>query len=232
MTAKARIVAALVRLYPAAWRAEYGPELTIILLARPLTARIIGDVLHNGLQQRVRLAEPSSLFGLAFMFTILAGFAWNIVAPPVVRHPLTDLLRHSSKTLPVVTVGPIGSDFYLLLLLWCGCWTELRRRGTLPQAGLAAMRVCSIASLPVVIAGVLMLSGVLGVAVIEPGQTPTSFREHGFTYTYYGVLPHAPTAWNVLISPLFRLPEAWLWGVYGGLLGRGIRRFRHRQPVA
>lgn len=34
------IVAALVRLYPSAWRSEYGAELTDVLLARPVGRRV------------------------------------------------------------------------------------------------------------------------------------------------------------------------------------------------
>ena len=58
-TMKSCIVAALLRLYPAAWRSEYGPELSGILLARPLGPDVIADILWNGFRQRARAAEPS-----------------------------------------------------------------------------------------------------------------------------------------------------------------------------
>jgi hypothetical protein len=45
MSARHIVVTALLRLYPAAWRNEYGAELTDILLTGPLSARVIGDVI-------------------------------------------------------------------------------------------------------------------------------------------------------------------------------------------
>ncbi len=73
-TMKNRIIAALLRLYPAAWRSEYGAELTDTLLARPLGLRVIADVLWNGLLQRARTAEPSTILGVAAMLVILTAF--------------------------------------------------------------------------------------------------------------------------------------------------------------
>jgi hypothetical protein len=31
---------------------------------------------------------------------------------------------------------------------------------------------------------------------------------------------------SVLVAPLFKIPESWLWGVVGGRIGRGIVRAR------
>ena len=228
MTLKTRMVAALVRIYPAAWRREYGQELTGILLARPLGARVVADVACNGLRQRLRLTSAPALLGLALMFVLFGGFVWNIVAPPLARHPLTDVLRPSSHTLPVVTVRAMGSDAYFLLLLWCGYWTELRRRTTLRAAGLSAMKLCAIASIPVVLAGILMMIGVLGVAGVQLGQPSATIRHSVLTYTYYGTAAQLPSPVEVLTAPLFRLPEAWMWGVLGALLGRTIRRIRRK----
>lgn len=232
MTLKRLIVTTLVRLYPAAWRREYGPELTDMLLAQPLDARVIGDVLWNGLRQAVRTAAPSTLCGVAVMLAILTGFIWNIVAPPLNRHLLTDLLRPTSMTLPSVAVTPFGSDdLYVLILVWCGCWTHLRHGGKLSRSGLAAMRLGFIAGIPVMIAGLLMLAGILGVVAHVPGSTPAAFHEHGLAYTYYGAQHQSPTPLGVLVSPLFRLPESWLWGVLGGLLGRRISRARRKRAA-
>lgn len=231
MMLKPRIVAALVRLYPAEWRDEYGPELTDMLMADGLDARIIGDVLWNGVLQRIRTAAPSTLFGVAVMLAILAALVSNIVAPPVDGRGLTDVLRPSSKTWPTVMVKPFGSELYVMILVWCGCWTHLRHRGTLPQSGLAAMRLGFIAGIPVMLAGILMLFGILDVVVLEPGRTPTTFHGHGLTYTYYSANHLRLTPFGVFVSPLFRLPESWLWGLLGGLLGRTILRSRQRRTA-
>src|SRR5262245_43461182 len=113
MTLKNRIVIVLLRLYPVAWRREYGPELADLVMADSLTFRVVADVACHGLWQRVRTAEPSTLLGLAAMLTVLTGFAWNIVAPPATGKGLAALLRESSKTLPTVTVAPFTSELYV-----------------------------------------------------------------------------------------------------------------------
>jgi hypothetical protein len=231
MSLKPRIVAALLRLYPLPWRSEYGPELTAILVACPLTARIIGDVVWSGLGQRVRAAEPATLLGLGAMLVILTGLAWNIIAPPLSGRGLAVLLEESSKTLPTVIVKPLTSDLCVLFLVGCGCWTNLRFHGRLSQSGVAAMRLCGIAGTPIVIAGILMLLGVLHVVVVAPGDAPTPFLQHGFTYTYYNAHHRLPSPSAVLVAPLFRLPEAWIWGLLGGRLGRGISRPRRSQTA-
>ncbi len=231
MSIKLRIVRTLLRVYPPAWRGEYGSELSDILLARRLDARAIGDVLWSGLRQRIRSAEPSTLFGCAAMLVILAGVVWNIAAPPPAGHGLPALLQESSKTLPTVIVKPLASGFYVLFLVGCGCWTHLRDRGTLSRSGVAAMRMSFIAGIPVMAVGVLMLAGILGVIVLGPGEMPTTFYEHGFTYTYYNAQHHPLGPLGVLSSPLFKLPESWIWGMVGGQVGRAISRSRRRQPA-
>jgi len=239
---KNRIVETLLRLYPAAWRREYGLELKDMLLARPLTAGIVGDVLQNGLRQRVRGADPSTLVGLAMLLVVFNGFVWNIVAPAPSSDESIVLLQH-----------PLGSNFYILLLVGCGCWTYLRHGGELSRSGRAAVKISFMAGIPVMLAACLMLFGILGVVVVGPGDISTTFHEHGFTYTYYSAQtfcwlrvsepetqPFAraiqsatcpPAPLGVLISPLLILPASWLWGQLGGLLGRWIARGR-RGPLA
>jgi hypothetical protein len=46
------LVSWLMRLYPRAWRQEYGAELADMLRARPLTARVCGDIVLSALWQR------------------------------------------------------------------------------------------------------------------------------------------------------------------------------------
>jgi hypothetical protein len=235
------IVRTLLRRYPADWRREYGAELTDMLLARPLTVNIVGDVLRNALWQRLRTAEISTLVGLAMMLIMLNGFVWNIVAPPRYGSESSMLLQYFW-----------GSNLYVELLVACGLWTNLRYRGELSRSGRAAMRITFLAGVPTMLAGVLMLSGFLGVIVVGRWDTPTTFHEHGFAYTYYdaplrscwirvqdptsslktiqlATCPPAPL--GVLVAPLFTLPSSWLWGMVGGLLGRWITRGR-RRPVA
>jgi hypothetical protein len=230
------IIRTLLHLYPAKWRREYGAELTDMLLARPLTATIVGDVFRSALWQHLRVAEISTLVGLAMLLVMLNGFVWNIVAPAVYGSEASMLLQNLW-----------GSNLYILLLVGCGLWTHLRHRGKLDQSGLAAVKISFLAGMPVMLAGALMFFGVLGVTVLGPGDIPTTFHQHGFTYTYYdatlrscwirvqeptstlkaiqsAACPPAPL--GVLVAPLFSLPAAALWGMVGGLMGRWIARGR------
>ena len=233
------IVKSLLRIYPAQWRGEYGPELSAILLARPLTAGIVCDILQNGMRQRLRTAEPSTLVGFAMLLVVLYGLVWNIAAPAPYSNESIVLLQHL-----------LGSNLYIFLLIGCGLWTHLRHSGKMDQSGLAALKISFLAGIPVMLAGALMLFGLLGVVVVGPGDIPTTFHEHGFAYTYYSAqhycwirvsepatqqLAHGvqsatcpPAPLGVLVAPLFTLPASWLWGALGGLLGRWIARGRRR----
>jgi len=86
------VVRTLLRLYPADWRREYGPELMDMLLARPLTAKVIGDVFFSGLRQRkpdiVREGTMTKIgsIGLAGFSIILANNLRLLVLREPVAH--------------------------------------------------------------------------------------------------------------------------------------------------
>jgi hypothetical protein len=193
-------VAVLVRLYPAAWRSEYGAELRDVLLARPLGPLTIADVLWNGLRLRAPAAEPSTILGVPLMLVIMAG---------LIESGGGAMLQPSSRTIPPVAVTVMTSPLLVYLLIFCGCWTHLRYGGSARRSGLAAMRMGFIVGIPVMLAAMLMLSGRLELRAVGAHAPP---------------LP----AWAILISPMARLPECWIWGALGGLLGRQIARNRKR----
>lgn len=198
------IVAALLRLYPAAWRAEYGPELSDLLLARRLNPLVIGDVLWNGLRRRAHAVEPATILGLASMSVVLTGF---VLTGGTYGRDWNALLQPTSKTFPTVTVTFLASELYVLLLIGCGCWTHLRYGGKVWRSGFAAMTMSLLAGLPVMVGGVLMTCGFFSVKFLGPDLPPVS-----------------PLA--IQISPLARLPEFWIWGALGGQLGKWIARRR------
>jgi hypothetical protein len=207
MTLKQWIVTALLRLYPAAWRSEYGPELTGILLARPLGPRVIGDVLWSGFRRRGQAAEPSTILGLAAMLVVLSGF---VLTGGAYGRTWMMLPQSSSRTFPPETA--LASGFFVFLLTACGCWTHLRHGGKARRAGMAAMRMGFIAGLPIMLAAVLMMFGLFDLRFVGSRLPP-------------------PAPWEVLISPLARLPEFWIWGALGGLLGKRIARERQRAAI-
>ena len=100
----------------------------------------------------------------------------------------------------------MASGTFVFLLVVCGCWTHLRHGGTARRAGLAAMRMGLIAGIPIVLAGGLVMSGVLELTLL-------------------GGLP-PPPPWAIVIAPLARLPEFWIWGAVGGQLGKRIARHK------
>jgi hypothetical protein len=217
-----RIIAVLLRVYPASWRAEYGLELAELLHVRPLRLRIVGNVVWNGMRQRLRTADASTVFGLAMMLVVLVEFAWNIVSPLPHDFSWTVLLRDSSITFPRVIVTLFRSELYAWLLILIGCFTHVRHGGAIAQSGKAAVKASFLAGLPIMAAGVLMLFGILRVITLGPADMPTSFQQHGFAYTYYDALHQSPGSLDILIAPLAALPQCWIWGLVGGGLGRWI----------
>jgi len=203
------IVRAILRLYPPAWRREYGGELTDILLARRLSPKILVDVVWNGLWQRVRFAEPSTLLGLASVLMLLGGF---VLTPGRYDHEKwIALLKPTYLAFPTVTVRMMVSEPYVLMLIVCGCWTQLRYGRTATQSGLAAMRMSLLAGIPIIVVGLLFAVGVFSVTFVD--ASARSF---------------APSPLSMTIAPIMRLPESWIWGAVGGQLGRWISRSRPR----
>ena len=169
----------------------------------------MANVAWNGLWQRGRAAAPSTILGLASMFVMVGGL---VVSGGRYGGDAWAVLRPSSTTLPTVTVTFLASEFYVLLLAVCGCWTHLRHGGKATRSGVAGMRMSLIAGIPVMVMGLLMAFGFLDVMLLE---APGAARIR-------------PFAWAILVAPLARLPEAWLWGTIGGLLGTRIARRRRR----
>lgn len=204
---KDRIVAALLRLYPLGWRREYGVELSGILMARPLGPRVIADIALNGLWQRGRAAEPSTILGVASTLLMLTGFVMPGGGSSGVWGTL---LRPSWRLFPTVNVTFMASEIYALLLVGCGCWTYLRHGSTAKRCGVAAMRMSVIAGIPIMFIALLVMSGFVGLAVLDARGAATI----------------RPSALAILVAPLTRLPEAWIWGALGGQLGKWVSRQR------
>jgi hypothetical protein len=226
MTSRSRLVWLLLRAYPPEWRREYGPELAGILERRSLGAGTIADVLWSAVRQRVKGAAPATLCGFAAMLVLSIGLVLNVAGLPAIGRRLPSLLQDSWKLFPTVVATPFETELYVLWLLTCGCWTVLRANPHGSTPGVAGMKVTALAGLPIMVAGLLMLLGALELAVATPGAPPSSFHEHGLTYTYYTTQHYRPSPLAVLIAPIVKLPESWIWGTIGGRIGRSILRSR------
>lgn len=108
-------MSALVRLYPAAWRARYGPEFEVLLADRPPSARDLIDILLGAVDARL---SP------------------QVDARPAVRRvPVTDRLAGGAA----IAAGLIWSGTYLYAWL-TGNQTDLR----LPFAAALALALLSL----------------------------------------------------------------------------------------
>jgi hypothetical protein len=116
-----------------------------------------------------------------------------------------------------------------LILLGCGFWTVARSGGTLPHAGVQTMKMVLLANAVHVTVLVLMLSGVLGVTVITPDDTPTTMLDHGFSVAWHSAEGQGPNEWFLLLIRIPGVLESWVWGAFGGALGR---LFRHETEMA
>jgi hypothetical protein len=222
MNLKRRFIEALLRSYPAEWRREYGAELVDLLATQMLGVRVVADVLWSGFQQRMRSLEPAMLLGFAAMLASLGLLVANVVAPQPYGG-WTTVLEPSSMTFPTVRVSAVVGEVFSVLFFCCGCWTYRRRRGTPSQAGWAAATLCLFAGIPVVVAGALLLLGVLDLAVVGPGESAASIQ-NGLAFTYYSADGHFPSPLSVILFPLSRVPIAWLWGTFGGHVARWTAR--------
>jgi hypothetical protein len=230
---KTKLVSALMRLYPKAWRKEYGAEMADMLQARPLTVRACCDVVRSAMWQSMRAVEAPTWVGIGLMVVTIAAIAANIIAPqPYAWSPGQSPSEQPALSERIELLQrPLRSEFYVLVLAGIGFWTAWRSNR---WPGWAAIRVSTIASLPLVLIGVLMLFGVLDFVELYPGQTAAFFDERGIFYTFYKGSQQIPGPAPVvlLLSPLLRLPGAWLWGVVGGGIANWVSRARRRQTAS
>lgn len=78
MSPMPRLIALLIRAYPAAWRREYGAELGDLLARCPLTITIAANVVWNGLRLRARPPrEGVAMPAPAYTPAAFLRFAWS-----------------------------------------------------------------------------------------------------------------------------------------------------------
>lgn len=88
-----------------------------------------------------------------------------------------------------------------------------------PPTARAAVRMSFISVLPVVIVAALVTVHVLDLTFLGSGTVALDGHR---------ISPIPVSPFVMAIAPLFRLPEAWVWGLMGGFLGRRIHHWRRR----
>lgn len=152
---KRLLVAALIRLYPARWRSEYGAEFTEVLLRRPIGVRELVNVVGSAIWQQCRGGEPWMLIGIPFL--ALETF---VVVSAMRGEPFADLSRR----------GGWPAQFIQFALFFAvGFWTIMRRGRA---AGRAGMKFNMIATCPFIAAGLLALSGALHITIVNAKAQP------------------------------------------------------------
>ena len=167
-----------------------------------------------------RSAEPATTIGLALLIVTVCLLASNIVSPPPYAvNGGMDLLQR-----------PLSTTVYLVILVGYACWFQIRFRACLPRCGFAAAKITLLAGAPTVAAALLILSGILRVVALGPGEAPTTFHEHGLTLTWYTAQHQVPASGLLLLWVLLRLPESYFLGILGGFLGRAWGEAMGRPP--
>jgi hypothetical protein len=105
------LVRQLLRLYPAAWRMEYGEEMRSMLLAQPLTASVIGDVFLNAMRQNLRRPDPWTIAALC----LICWRSFSILLPSIYQ------LSPAAWALFVW----VDRGVFLLAAFSTGCWTVI-----------------------------------------------------------------------------------------------------------
>jgi hypothetical protein len=145
---KAQVVTALVRLYPAGWRAEYGEELAELLMRRPLGCGAAANVVANAVRQQWREQEPWLLIGAPLLVWMIAYLVLALVAP-----------RHAKELAGKPTM--VG----VLIFFGVGFWTVWRKG---EGGGRAAMKLSIILTLPVFLLGFLVMMQILPTGPVRP----------------------------------------------------------------
>lgn len=154
-----QVVWALIHLYPARWRSEYGAELEDVLLRRPLGVRELLNVAWNALWQQCRDGEPWLVLGAPLAALSLVGCIEVILGVPFAARPRG--------------VKVASSIEQFLVLLATGYWT-IERRGR--AAGRAAIKLNLLVCAPLALLGLCAMAGLFQLKTVDNGASASYWR--------------------------------------------------------
>jgi hypothetical protein len=149
---KSQIVAALVGLYPARWKREYGAELRDVLLRRRLDTAGATNAAWHGLLQQARCGEPWVIVGAPWLVLHLTTLVWG--------------LRQTGACQVALSTSPAGLLVGVLAPALVGYWTVARDPAA-GRGGRAAMKNSLLIVWPICAVALLNGMGVLPVAVLS-----------------------------------------------------------------
>jgi hypothetical protein len=172
---KRRLIAFLIRLYPARWRSEYGAEFAGLLAARPLIMREFCNVVAHAAWQQLRLQEPWLLLGIPFTTLSIIGCARVVAGMPFAAQ------EHDRNFAGAVALWAFFATGY---------WTMWRKR---KGAGRAAIWFNLLAAAPYFLLGLASVAGLVPIRTVDAGASVNYWR---------GVLLTAPF-FQIAVAGLF-----------------------------
>jgi len=196
----------LLRAYPRSWRDEYGEEFAGVLAQKPLTLRVVADVLGGGFMQHLFWDDPWKICGAGL-------FVWTCLGLVLIRD---SRLAPSMEPLSAMALG--------CFLLATGAWTVLRKKSGIREAGGAAAKAAMAGIVPSVFATLLW-----GPVVVHHANGST-WLVWGLFLSVIPV-PSIPEAGRLaghlaITCSLMVLAASAVMGFAGALLGRFIAALR------
>jgi hypothetical protein len=215
-------MSALLKLYPPAWRARYGTEMTALLETRPPTARDRLDLVRGAADAWLHPVAPSLVPAGA---ALLGGGLWTIVSVGVLAQPVpADWPGYVLETVPLAALAAAS-----ILVAASGCLLRVGEGRTRPKSLAAGLLVAgSLAWIAMLVGtalgwvsgpmlGAAQTVAMLGIALVGL----TLVRDRGDAVGL--ALLVAPTA--------LLLPSVLTWPLFGAIwTAIGIALWLERQP--
>ena len=200
------MIALLLRLYPANWRAEYGPELASILTDHSLTVRIIADTTWSGVRERIRATAPWAVTGTLLLASNLCLLAINSVVP------IPPMIYSGYEYLTSIA------------LIMAVCWTALRG-ASLRQSLIAGWKASALSNSPELLLLLLWITGIVHPMIINLNGTLLK-PAHGIAMlSIRSTVPMDPVELTWQLPGFFFLVCTGM-GLFGWTLARFILRVR------
>jgi len=201
------LIRALLRVYPAGWRQEYGEELELTVATRPLTFSIARDVLFCGLVERLRSAPVWQFAAVALALKFIIGTIVNSISP--------------------ISPGVYRFFFTPDLLVWIavGYLSVLRDRRSVLRAMAFSAWAATLGVVPELILGILWAANLVHPTILDMNGSPNLVGHGIVVLSIRSEMPASP-ALLLLAVPFSALP-AGIMGLLGGGIAKMVSALGH-----